>query len=551
MGWLSGWGRRKKKTINGTAEGAQTDYQMLIIRVHKDTGTDTGSGNNNTIQHVYVGTNIRDDFGDVRFTKADGITLLDYCMEKLVNGSYADFVFKVDSIPVSPNTVDICVYYDKSDATTTSNGENTFPDFFDHFPGSNLDLTKWDVTLGEPVVENSYVKLTYDRIETDNDFPMNRALRMKVDPVTEQANKENAWGWSNGAGGGRILFSTYQGGRTISYESGWEIQDWTKDLTEKVYEVQRNGTTSIIFVKEGEVQNTHTTQVTTGNLAPCLFTDNGTELWCDWVAVRKFVSPEPTYGAFGSEETSGQTYEINVDAVVHASAEKAVKTTYNIHKDAVVAGSAAHGEESTLNILKDAIVKSLADLGVETTFCIEKDAIVNVLADVVVEKVTGQIIEIFKDAIVQAQASFSLESIFNINKDAVAEATATFDMETIFNVVKDAIIKASASPQVVGVYPINVDAIVKASATPSLRQTLGISKDAVVVAVSTPLIQSTFNISKDAVVKVLAEVSVEALKVVRLFLILSLQHSTLNLALSHGSIDLNLETPYIIELEVK
>jgi hypothetical protein len=248
----------------------------------------------------------------------------------------------------------------------------------------------------------------------------------------------------------------------------------------------------------------------------------------------------------------GQTYEIYKDAVVKASAEKSLQTTYNIQKDAVVAGSAMHGEESTLNILKDAIVKSFTDLGVETTFCIEKEAIVKVLADVTVEKLAGQIIEIFKDAVVQAQASFSLESIFNVNKDALVKASAMASTETIFNVVKEAIVKASASPQVVRVIPINVDAVVTASATPSLQQTLGIHKDAVVVAVSTTLIQSTFNISPEAIVKVLAEVDVtkEKPEVVRLFLVLGLEHSTLNLALSHGSIDLNLETPYIIELRV-
>jgi hypothetical protein len=221
--------------------------------------------------------------------------------------------------------------------------------------------------------------------------------------------------------------------------------------------------------------------------------------------------------------TGGEIYEINVDAVVKASAEKSLQTTYNIEKDAAVSSQAVRASETTFNIPKDAIVKSLADLGIETTFSISKDALVQALADVVVEKVAGQLIEIFKDAVVQAQATFSLESIFNINKDAVAEVTATFDMETIFNVVKDAIVKASTSPQVVGVYPINLDAVVKASATPSLQQTLGISKDAVVVAVSTPLIQSTFNISKDAVVKVLAEVTVVKegeVKVTKLFLML-------------------------------
>ena len=309
-------------------------------------------------------------------------------------------------------------------------------------------------------------------------------------------------------------------------------------------------------------------------------------------------------------EGGGEIYEINVDAVVKASATKALQTTFNVRKDAAVTSQAVEGSETTFNISKDAVAKALTALsfelgipveavvkasavpnlestfnvskeaiiealatkilqttynlrkdavvagsaahGEETTFNISKDALVQALASVIVEKVAGQLIEIFKDAVVEAQATFSLESSFNINKDAIVKASAMVSPETIFNVVKDAIIKASAAPQVVRVIPINVDAVVKASATPSLQQTLGISKDAVVVTVSTPLIQSAFNISPEAIVKVLAEVDVtkEKPEVIRLFLVLGLQHSALVLGLSHATIDLSLETPYTIELEV-
>ena len=58
MGWLTGWNRRKSK-INGTTEGSspQTNYQMKLT-VHKYPGTDTTTD-------IYLGTNIRDDLGNV------------------------------------------------------------------------------------------------------------------------------------------------------------------------------------------------------------------------------------------------------------------------------------------------------------------------------------------------------------------------------------------------------------------------------------------------------------------------------------------------------
>jgi len=200
--------------------------------------------------------------------------------------------------------------------------------------------------------------------------------------------------------------------------------------------------------------------------------------------------------------SGGQIYEINVDAVVKASVSHAEQCTFNIEKDAAVTSEAAKAPETTFNVLKDAITQASAD--------------------VLVEIISG-IIEIFKDALVQAQATITLESTFNIEKDTIATTDAFVDIETIFNVVKDTIAQVSATPQILGIYPINVDATVQASTIMQLQQTLGISKDAIVVAVSTPAIQSTFNISKDVVVKVLAEVSVvkegEA-KVTKIFLMI-------------------------------
>lgn len=84
----------------------------------------------------------RADFGDLRFTDSDGVTLLDFWMETEVAGDYAVFWVKVPSIPSSPNNATIYVYYGKNDATTTSNGDRTFQ-FFDHFEGNSLNISKW------------------------------------------------------------------------------------------------------------------------------------------------------------------------------------------------------------------------------------------------------------------------------------------------------------------------------------------------------------------------------------------------------------------------
>ena len=128
MTWLTGWNRRKSVIVNGSTYGSLSNYQIKII-AHKSTGTDT-------VTDVYLGTNVRDDFGDVRFTKSDGSSLLNYWIESYTSGSVATIWIQLapspDTIPVSPGTYTFYIYYDNSGQTTTSSGINTFL-FFDDF----------------------------------------------------------------------------------------------------------------------------------------------------------------------------------------------------------------------------------------------------------------------------------------------------------------------------------------------------------------------------------------------------------------------------------
>ena len=127
------WGFRKSHVITGAA-GAGTNYQVRII-AHKGTGLDIPSD-------VYLGANVKDDFGDVRFTAADGTTLQDFWMEtgSLVSGSQAAFWVEVTA---NLNTnQNIYIYYGNNSAATTSDGVATFL-LFDDFTGVALDGTKW------------------------------------------------------------------------------------------------------------------------------------------------------------------------------------------------------------------------------------------------------------------------------------------------------------------------------------------------------------------------------------------------------------------------
>jgi hypothetical protein len=124
---LKGWDYTKRQPI-AQLSGAGTGYQIKYI-VNYGSGTDSG----NT---VYLNSNCRTDFGDVRFY--NGTTELKYWMESMTSGSTATFWVKLAG-DLSAGNVIVDINYGNSSAVTTSNGLYTFA-VFDDF-GS--DLTKW------------------------------------------------------------------------------------------------------------------------------------------------------------------------------------------------------------------------------------------------------------------------------------------------------------------------------------------------------------------------------------------------------------------------
>jgi hypothetical protein len=80
MGWLAGYSNRKKVTVTGTAVGAVTDYQ-LPLTVIGDIGVDAGAT-------AHLDRIADPTLKDIRFTRSDGTTPLDYWIE--INRQYGD-----------------------------------------------------------------------------------------------------------------------------------------------------------------------------------------------------------------------------------------------------------------------------------------------------------------------------------------------------------------------------------------------------------------------------------------------------------------------------
>lgn len=83
------------------------------------------------------------DCSDLRFTASDGITQLNYWIESGCNTYYTPVWVNVSSIPTGSST--IYMYYGNANASSASNGNNTFI-FFDGFDGTSIDMTKWNTS---------------------------------------------------------------------------------------------------------------------------------------------------------------------------------------------------------------------------------------------------------------------------------------------------------------------------------------------------------------------------------------------------------------------
>ena len=117
MGWLTGYTYRKSITLS-RASGAVTNYQMKLL---------VGESSGATGEDVDCGAHCQTDFDDIRFTKSDGTTLLDYWIESLSGATpnqLATIWIEFDSIGTGATT--FYMYYGKADSTAVSNIITTF-----------------------------------------------------------------------------------------------------------------------------------------------------------------------------------------------------------------------------------------------------------------------------------------------------------------------------------------------------------------------------------------------------------------------------------------
>lgn len=270
MTWLTGWNRRKLITVNGSTAGAQSDYQMKLT-VNQSSGTDSTGV-------VYLGGNVLSTFNDLRFTKSDGSTPLNYWIESIVGTTpnqtsivWIKLAPSPNTIPVSPGTYSFYIYYNNSSATTSvSSGTNTF-NFF--------STSLWGYT--------------------GPTFGTNYAMRGLI----QFTSNGPSWGFGWYSDPRIMIISNTSYDPDIRYYStitGYDTIGESLNINHpyKIFDIIRNGTTNVIVRVDNGSERTYTNMGSDAISIATYSTFNHL-----WTLVRKYISPEPTFSTIGTEET--------------------------------------------------------------------------------------------------------------------------------------------------------------------------------------------------------------------------------------------------------
>jgi hypothetical protein len=313
------WSYRKSHVINPAA-GAGANYPVRIT-VHYGSGTDSG-------EHVYLNEHCKGSFNDVRFFDDDGVTPLDYWMESRVYGDRAVFWVKVND-DLSSNPQMIYVYYGNPSASRGDTPQNIdlwqlIEMNYDESEEGEVSFSKLDdtvlrITYPDPL---SYYSEGEAFIVMPRDFLNGKKIQIHWRGYAPPDQED--WEAGEVAVGCPVLLRTHP--------STWfpEFPEDYESLVLMAYEIEytdeggwfewRTDTSDIIdasWCKEKYVMleiiswgldidwvkildggdNVLLTYHFTGTV---VMEQTGT--YCDYGLLRKYVSPEPSHGAWGPEE---------------------------------------------------------------------------------------------------------------------------------------------------------------------------------------------------------------------------------------------------------
>lgn len=297
MGVLAGWTYRKSLVLK-RASGAVTNYQMKLL-----VGESSGASG----EQVDCAAHCKTDFSDLRFTKADGTTLLDYWIESKTGttpNQLATIWIEFDSIGTGNTT--FYMYYGNAGASAYSNGDNTFL-FFDDFSTSWNNPVKWYGDTASGSVSSGIMTLAsgtkkiYSAVVAGDiklrsrcwiEYANYSMIGLRINGDTAKYNiryfdsaAPSRSIWQSGQSGAHTYSNSYTGWQE------WVIIELTRTVGSKCRGWQ-NGS---------EAGTGSTTQVPSADLAAHYQSANSAPTKADWVFISRFADTEPTWESFGAE----------------------------------------------------------------------------------------------------------------------------------------------------------------------------------------------------------------------------------------------------------
>jgi len=321
--WLSGWTYRKAHRLNpSTGIGANYSFKLKVWRT---TGTDAGN-------NVYLGNKVQADFGDVRFTDDDGVTLLDYWIENTTD-TYAIFWVEEDD-NLTSTAQDFYIYYGATTTqSTTSNIFNTF-DFADDFEDGDYDgwdasgdLASVSVVNGSLIISEPSSGTTFKQtlgVQPDG-YRVLAGLKISKSGYATIRIKSSSdlnldtIGYGYGGTGETIGWkndgSTWSTGVSASYGK-WHSVEW------RVPDTSIDSATMIVDETSKSAQLV-TTGLTPYNMSLLGGATNSPIVYFDWVVFDTYVSPEPSHEGWSSEESqTGPTAPVLLGDLGYNTTEK-------------------------------------------------------------------------------------------------------------------------------------------------------------------------------------------------------------------------------------
>ena len=281
--WLDGFNYKSNTQINYTGTVDLTNYTITNVLVNYEAGK------------------IKTNFDDIRFTWNN--QTLNYTIKNKINGDKAYFDIKIPIIKEN-SIINITMFSGNANAVSLSNPDNTYL-LYDHFEGTTLNTSKWEITSGTPTISNSILTVSCTGskgICSKNTFnaPIYLETKSKMEGIYSQIGIGTNKDLSNNL---IAIYGTFPGSTALLYASnGTNYNMVGYGTTGGEYSIRGFGYYNHV-TKQYENGQLLTNQITGYDPnGPYYIQITGTysTQYVDYILARNYVYPEPVLENWGS-----------------------------------------------------------------------------------------------------------------------------------------------------------------------------------------------------------------------------------------------------------